>query len=317
MIEVAFIPRLRSVIADVLAGFTDYVTEVEDFQDAVIANAGGIIPMVQFEYHTGIEAFRHGTPVYDSFVFDRVPYGFTDAGLIRLIDNTPIPFTGARGFTSMYTVHRIYDGIGRYQQIGNILRRMSLRSITEVESGTGAIITTNILGTYADFNGVAGQLTPSQLLDYPSLMTDGTLLETEILDTNKSIALGNNYLFTESQMIRIGNLFVPLKMIPYTDIQYINEQWIVSIGNTLSFYDEDWTMIRYIKLDEPYYPSVVFNNVEDYPYIYPNAKPVNTDIAKRNMNAPGLALTHYCKCLYASPYVYAVYRDRTVVYYVD
>ena len=313
MIEVAFIPRLRSVITDVLAGFTDYVTEVEDFQDAVIANAGGIIPMVQFEYHTGIEAFRHGTPVYDSFVFDRVPYGFTDAGLIRLIDNTPIPFNGARGFTSMYTVHRPYDGIGRYQQIGNILRRMSLRSITEVESGTGAIITTNILGTYADFNGVAGQLTPSQLLDYPSLMTDGTLLETEILHTNQSTALGNNYVVTAYQMIRIGNLFVPLKMFPYMDVQYINEQWVVSIGNTLSFYDEDWTMIRYMKLDEPYYPSVVFNNVADYPY----TKPDNIELARRNMNAPELPCTTYCKCLYASPYVYAVYRDRTVVYYVD
>ena len=311
MIEVAFIPRLRSVIADVLAGFTDYVTEVEDFQDAVIANAGGIIPMVQFEYHTGIEAFRHGTPVYDSFVFDRVPYGFTDAGLIRLIDNTPIPFTGARGFTSLNTVHYPYDGIGRYQQIGGILRYMKLRTVTETT--LGVITATNVLGQYQDFNGILGATTATQLLDYPSLITDGTLLETEILDTNKSIALGNNYLFTESQMIRIGNLFVPLKMIPYTDIQYINEQWIVSIGNTLSFYDEDWTMIRYIKLDEPYYPSVVFNNVDDYP----NAKPVNTDIAKRNMNAPELALTHYCKCLYASPYVYAVYRDRTVVYYVD
>ena len=311
MIEVAFIPRLRSVIADVLAGFTDYVTEVEDFQDAVIANAGGIIPMVQFEYHTGIEAFRHGTPVYDSFVFDRVPYGFTDAGLIRLIDNTPIPFTGARGFTVLHTVHYPYDGIGRYQQIGGILRYMKLRTVTETT--LGVITATNVLGQYQDFNGILGATTATQLLDYPSLITDGTLLETEILDTNKSIALGNNYLFTESQMIRIGNLFVPLKMIPYTDIQYINEQWIVSIGNTLSFYDEDWTMIRYIKLDEPYYPSVVFNNVDDYP----NAKPVNTDIAKRNMNAPELALTHYCKCLYASPYVYAVYRDRTVVYYVD
>ena len=311
MIEVAFIPRLRSVIADVLAGFTDYVTEVEDFQDAVIANAGGIIPMVQFEYHTGIEAFRHGTPVYDSFVFDRVPYGFTDAGLIRLIDNTPIPFTGARGFTSLYTVHYPYDGIGRYQQIGGTLRFMQLRTVTTTT--LGVITATNVLGQYQDFNGILGATTATQLLDYPSLITDGTLLETEILDTNKSIALGNNYLFTDSQMIRVGNLFVPLKMFPYMDVQYINEQWIVSIGNTLSFYDEDWTMIRYIKLDEPYYPSVVFNNVDDYP----NAKPVNTDIAKRNMNAPGLPVTHYCKCLYASPYVYAVYRDRTVVYYVD
>lgn len=311
MIEVAFIPRLRSVIADVLAGFTDYVTEVEDFQDAVIANAGGIIPMVQFEYHTGIEAFRHGTPVYDSFVFDRVPYGFTDAGLIRLIDNTPIPFNGTRGFTSLYTTHYPYNGIGRYQQIGGILRYMKLRTITTTT--LGVITTTNVLGQYQDFNGIAGATTATQTLDYPSLITDGTLLETEILDTNKSIALGTNYLFTESQMLRIGNLFIPLKMFPYMDVQYINEQWIVSIGNTISFYDEDWTMIRYIKLDEPYYPSVVMNNVEDYPFTKPN----NIDIAKRNMNAPELPYTSYCKCLYASPYVYAVYRDRTVVYYVD
>jgi hypothetical protein len=307
--SIPFIKGLKHAITNCLSAFTDYITEVSDYKDAVIANSGGIIPMVLWEYHTPLEAIRHGVAVSDSFLFNGVPYGFTPAGLINLITNRSVPFLGQAGFKALSTVHYVWDGIGRYQQIGNILRRMQLRTITEVETGTGAIIPTGIEGLYQDFNGLAGALSPATPLSFPSLITDGSFIETALLWN------GTNIYEVTQQYFKIGNLLIPSILFPNTNIQYLDNQWVVSIYNCVAFYDLDWVMQRYIKLEEPFYysqtePSKSFRNA------YLGNKSI--DFTVRNTHTSGLpSYMPYGRSFYSSPYVYMVYADRTVVYHVD
>ena len=91
MMDVAFIPYLKTVIASCLAKFGDYTDEVELYKDAVIANAGGIIPMMTFEYHTIADATRHGVSISNAFLHNNIPYSGLATGFLRLTDNLMIP----------------------------------------------------------------------------------------------------------------------------------------------------------------------------------------------------------------------------------
>lgn len=96
MIDIAFIPQLKTAIQNVIDSFTLHVTSSEAFKDEVIANAGGVVPMFLWEYHTRMDAFRHKINIFDAFLYEGVPYGYAQnvTGSINLLTQTQSTITG-------------------------------------------------------------------------------------------------------------------------------------------------------------------------------------------------------------------------------
>jgi hypothetical protein len=96
VIDIAFIPQLKTAIQNVIDSFTLHVTSSEAFKDEVIANAGGVVPMFLWEYHTRMDAFRHKINIFDAFLYEGVPYGYAQnvTGSINLLTQTQSAITG-------------------------------------------------------------------------------------------------------------------------------------------------------------------------------------------------------------------------------
>ena len=131
MIDIAFIPQLKTAIQNVIDSFTLHVTSSEAFKDEVIANAGGVVPMFLWEYHTRMDAFRHKINIFDAFLYEGVPYGYAQnvTGSINLLTQTQSTITGTsedyftdtvpRGTTSTLNIGLLKEVFIAQPEMGN------------------------------------------------------------------------------------------------------------------------------------------------------------------------------------------------------
>ena len=121
MIDIAFIPQLKTAIQNVLDSFTLHVTATEEFKDEVIANAGGVLPMFTWEYHTRMDAVRHKVSISSPFLYGGLLYGYgVGAGLIELLSQTQV--TNATTIINAYNlsiadIETSLSGISLYEGI--------------------------------------------------------------------------------------------------------------------------------------------------------------------------------------------------------
>lgn len=230
MIGLSLIAKLKEALANVLASVELNETKTDTFKDEVVANAGGVVPMFLWEYHTRMDAYRHKLKVSDAFIAEGIPYGLSGSSWINLITQTQLSQVEIKHITTLRE---------------------------EQEAATAAL---------------------APLIENVWLVGRG------------------------------------IQHHPSINIQPVDQGIFFGIDR-MGYFLTDGEITRGIRFDEPYYVSYSAIFAFDRSRYY--RRQTDHFIVDRNSTANGAFSIEFCKVLYAPPYCYLVFEDRTVKYHVD
>ena len=243
MIGLSLIAKLKEALANVLASVELNETKTDTFKDEVVANAGGVVPMFLWEYHTRMDAYRHKLKVSDAFIAEGIPYGLSGSSWINLITQTQLSQVEIKHITTLRE---------------------------EQEAATAAL---------------------APLIENVWLVGRG------------------------------------IQHHPSINIQPVDQGIFFGIDR-MGYFLTDGEITRGIRFDEPYYVSYTtnfaggdvgfitsYNFQKDHTVLDRNSTIINTGVHRTTYISS--FIDEFCKVLYAPPYCYLVFEDRTVKYHVD
>jgi hypothetical protein len=332
MLSIALKKKLEDYIQACKDGLATIVSGSTDLNQAIIDNAGGIVPKYQLESHTRMSAVRFTAPLYSFFVLNNQPYGMrADGAIVNCTSNTVLDLALKNHLLKCTSPQNARVWWRASDSLSMSLNCFSeedgfIRFYELMPSKLSTIVTD------FDLNGMIGERREFSFLSVAS--RNGSVIETPVIGLSEKTGtmpeeIGFNvegfFLSARSLLSRYSGVTSS----SYSSLQYNPTPVVVrQIGdldvrcnNNRIYFFENGEVKRMILLDESFFPSYstdmpalfsnVSYNINDRPShdavvspmqaFYPAPQPSNSN----------------CVTMYSSPYVYVCHKDRMVVYYVD